>query len=71
MKPSVLCIPLGGYYADWFLMDVYKIVDNDSFADSVERIISAESTEMTTGGASHQAMSLAITCCMYLVYSLL
>lgn len=67
-------IAIGGYYAGWFLMDVYQIVDIDSFADSVQRLISVESTtEMPTGGALHHAMSPTITLIVvaYSLYSLL
>lgn len=42
----VFKIPLyhlaGGYYAGWFLMDVYEITNSQRFSDSVVQIINPE-----------------------------
>ncbi len=60
MMSSLLCV-LGGEYAGYFLMDLYEIVDDLRFSESVDNILATtESTMATTNGAAATDYSYSV-----------
>ena len=64
---------IGGWYAGYFLMDVYEITDAQRFADSVESIVGSETTpeamDATTSSALTTTVSVALNAVTVLAIS--